>query len=913
MNQKAILQLDTNGHTSLINKLIVSSDKRYLISASDDKSIRVWDTKTKNEVKKILGEITPDSGKIFAIALSPNDKYLATAGFLKNNEIRIYDFKSGKLLQLLKSHTNIISDLKFSKDGKFLVSASDDESIKIWEVKSWKLNKAFYSHINYAPKQVEIFKILNEYRILSVESDNKAYLYSLEIELNSFKANHELLYVAISDKFIAICGYERKIYIFDLELNLLQTIESKTKPSGLAFSPNGKYLLSGKSSYPNECNIYETTTFRKISNFTKHNDLVKAVTFLDDEVAITAGGENNEIYFWDIKTEEELAKIEGVGNTIWSVGIKGNLIGFGNSWTASKGQSKLQKCFDLKKLQILIDVNFNEFDRNKINYLNYYLKDSIGGKYEYDDAVLKILQDEKTIATIIRDSTNGYRHRCYSFYKDKIISGGSHGNLIAYNLDGMEIAKFIGHTDDIWSIAIEDATLVSGGSDQIIKLWNLEELDSKSEIYPFLNLFVSKDDEWILWSEEGYYTSSLKGDKYVGYYINRGEDKEAEFFSSDKFFDELYRPNVIEAIVENKNKEITLTSKNKKIKKKVIEKEALPPKVILLSEAYLEIENKDITLEFEIEPKNEIKEIEIFLNGREIKKIKEIKDKYFEKIEINNSESYIQIFAKGKYRSEPTNITIKRKIIEHLPKPNLYILSIGVSEYKNRDYNLKYADSDAEAITRIFKLQEKYLYNRVEVKLLKNQDATKDNILDELDWLEKEVTQKDVAILFLAGHGINDHKGAYYFLNYEVELNRLRRTATKWIEFEDIVKTLPSKVLLLIDTCHAGAIMGNRKRDIVGAIKELMSTGSGQIIMSATTGGSYSLEDEEWEHGVFTKAIIEALEEFKACKSSNKKTITIKDLEHYVTHRVKELTGGEQKPTTIIPESVPDFPIVYKR
>ena len=69
---EAILQLDTGGHKATIRDILVTSDGRYIISASDDKTIRVWDSQTLRETRKILGQIGSGSeGKIYAIALSP--------------------------------------------------------------------------------------------------------------------------------------------------------------------------------------------------------------------------------------------------------------------------------------------------------------------------------------------------------------------------------------------------------------------------------------------------------------------------------------------------------------------------------------------------------------------------------------------------------------------------------------------------------------------------------------------------------------------------------------------------------------------------------------------------------------------------------------------------------------------------
>jgi uncharacterized caspase-like protein len=169
-----------------------------------------------------------------------------------------------------------------------------------------------------------------------------------------------------------------------------------------------------------------------------------------------------------------------------------------------------------------------------------------------------------------------------------------------------------------------------------------------------------------------------------------------------------------------------------------------------------------------------------------------------------------------------------------------------------------------------------------------------------------------VAIIFIAGHGVNDDNGNFYFLSHEADLNKLRRTAVRFIHFEDIIKTLPSKVILLADACHSGNIMGNMRRDMTGAIKSIINSGIGQIIMTATTGSGYSYENQDWGHGAFTKALIEGLGTQIKADYDNDNSVSVKEIDLYVTTRVKQLTKGKQKPTTIIPSSVPDFVLVHK-
>jgi uncharacterized caspase-like protein len=208
----------------------------------------------------------------------------------------------------------------------------------------------------------------------------------------------------------------------------------------------------------------------------------------------------------------------------------------------------------------------------------------------------------------------------------------------------------------------------------------------------------------------------------------------------------------------------------------------------------------------------------------------------------------------------------------------------------------------------MFKAQEGKIYKSVHTKTLLNDKATSDDILDGLDWIDKEATSRDVVILFIAGHGVNDDKGNYYFLSHEANTDRLRRTALKWTEIQDTINGLPSKVILLADTCHSGNIAGGTRRSITSAVKSIISSGSGSIIMTATTGSGYSYEQKEWGHGAFTKALLEGIAQTKA-DYDHDDSISIKEIDLFITTRVKELTHGKQKPTTITPRSIPDFVI----
>jgi WD40 repeat protein len=206
--------------------------------------------------------------------------------------------------------------------------------------------------------------------------------------------------------------------------------KSGAKPKGLAYSSNGEFLMAGSGSTPNNVNIYSVKRkYKKIQSFKKHKNLTMAVAFLDNSTAISGGGTNFEIYIWDIATGAVKRKIEGVGASIWSVGVEGDSIAWGNEDDCSgKNCSKLQKSINLKNFSIRSSVNQN-FKRISTTNGAYSLIHRRGGMLNLPDGILDIKKSGKTIASIIRGSTNGYRHGCYGFYQNYIISGGANGQL----------------------------------------------------------------------------------------------------------------------------------------------------------------------------------------------------------------------------------------------------------------------------------------------------------------------------------------------------------------------------------------------------------------------------------------------------------------------------------------------------
>jgi hypothetical protein len=245
-------------------------------------------------------------------------------------------------------------------------------------------------------------------------------------------------------------------------------------------------------------------------------------------------------------------------------------------------------------------------------------------------------------------------------------------------------------------------------------------------------------------------------------------------------------------------------------------------------------------------------------------------------------------------------------------KPKLYVLAVGISAYKDSELALEYASKDADDFAKAFMRQQGGLYEQVTVQILLDGMATRDRILDGLQWLQRQTTAKDVAILFLAGHGIDDpSNGVYYFLPHDADHSAVMRSMISQQSLQTVLRSIAGKTLLFLDTCHAANVMngaqGRAVSNISHLINELAEVDNGLVVYAAASGRQLSQESRRWNNGVFTKAVVEGLSGRAAYHAD--RPITAQMLNLYVSERVKELTGGVQTPIMVTSKQLADFPL----
>jgi hypothetical protein len=275
-------------------------------------------------------------------------------------------------------------------------------------------------------------------------------------------------------------------------------------------------------------------------------------------------------------------------------------------------------------------------------------------------------------------------------------------------------------------------------------------------------------------------------------------------------------------------------------------------------------------------------------------------------VPIPPEDCQISVWAEvGAQRGEPARLRLMwagRRQVPREQMPSLYLLAIGVGEvYSGGLRKLAFPAKDARDLVKVFKAQEGRLFRRVDERMLLEEQATPQNVRKGLDWLRRSATQSDVAVLFLAGHGVLDARtGGYYFAPPEWDVSNPDSTMISGALIQQTLRSIPGKVLVFLDTCHAGALTSELavrgEADVSRFVQELITAGSGRVVFTAAGAGASSLEKKEWSNGAFTKAVVEGLGGRADPLRSGRITVSMLDV--YVSDRVKELTGGQQAPTT---------------
>ncbi|MBP2291722.1 caspase family protein [Azospirillum rugosum] len=234
------------------------------------------------------------------------------------------------------------------------------------------------------------------------------------------------------------------------------------------------------------------------------------------------------------------------------------------------------------------------------------------------------------------------------------------------------------------------------------------------------------------------------------------------------------------------------------------------------------------------------------------------------------------------------------------PGARLHVLTVGIDNYgeKAKGLGLTYAAKDARDVMAALDGEQGTPYGKVLAQSLTDKDATRGGILDALSAMRagmrgSDPTQ-DLVVILLSGHGaVID--GEFHVIAHGVDTLQPSRMAAASLSLSELrrqVELLAQKgrVLLLLDTCHSGAVGGTRAPNAKALSAAL--AGSNVTVITSSSADQKSYESARWGHGAFTFALLEAFG--KVADTDRNGMISASELVAHLAKRVPDLTEGAQ-------------------
>src|SRR5919199_6515276 len=286
-----VCALMLGGHNLSVQAVAIAADGKRTISASYDKTLKIWDTDTGRELRTLTGHTGPVRG----VAIAPDGLTAISAS--DDNTLKIWDIETGSELQTLTGHTNSVRGVAIAPDGITAISASDDNTLKIWDLASGSELRTLTGHTN-SVRQVAIAP--DGKRAISASEDNTLKVWNLlsGTELRTLTDTGYGRAVAMApDGDLAMSVPQlNTLKIWDTETGReLQTLtEDSSFVSAVAIAPDGKRVVS--ASWDHTLRIWALASGKEIASFTGDNGF-NCSAIAPDGVTVVAGGQSGPPHF----------------------------------------------------------------------------------------------------------------------------------------------------------------------------------------------------------------------------------------------------------------------------------------------------------------------------------------------------------------------------------------------------------------------------------------------------------------------------------------------------------------------------------------------------------------------------------------------------------------------------------------
>lgn len=866
-------------HTASVITAQFSNDNNYVVTASEDRTAKIWDIKN-GSLKKVLAK---HKDRLYSARFSPDGSKVVTAS--KDRVAMIWNIADENVLQLTGHGASVLS-AQFTLDGKKIITTSFDTTARIWDAESGHPDAVLRGHGRT--------------------------VFSAALSSDSTR--------------LVTASYDGTAKIWDIESrNLIITLAGHTNwVYSAMYSADGKKIVTATDD--KAIKVWDAVTGSLLANLKGHKDWVYFAMFSPDGRKIVSTSRDKTIKIWDVATGEEdlnfRAKdmrqfsdyspdgskiVFATGNN--SIQIIDTLTWDTVSSSIRHSQMRIAK-FSSDGQRIITasgDSTARVWDLATSNLLH-----TLKG---HDDAVLfaAYSPDNRTIVTtssdqtailwdssgIARDTLIGHADKVTyaSFSSDskKLVTASEDETARIWDVKTGDLLTILkGHTDWVNTAQFdaEGKKVITASGDNTVKVWNA---DNGNLLYTF---FAVDSTDYLVVDANNHFDGSENARNML--YFTCG----SEVVSLDQVKDELWVPNLAEEL-----------NAGRVVKSKTLSQ----LDVCGLIPEVTSIEGDPGKFSFTITARRGgLGDVVLFVNGIEARRYNKTQ---LDSLPGNYAVSIAKDSLTGYFiAGEENSVTLKAYTGDNLissPEAkiniekdsstvtsNLYAVMVGTSTYKENsnsaerlfdtNISLNYPAIDARTVSQTLAVAARKMLNtdgkeHVFMYNLTTDSAdvlkpNKKNIKLVLDSIGKMATANDILLIFLSGHGVMDESGdrkRFYYMTADASslldekaypvVGISTDTLAEWIRPKNI---RAQKRILILDACHSGQAINDLLVSNVQQSNAALETGdrshmikdmdrlnekSGLFVLSASASTKSAFESDKYAHGYLTYSLLKAI------------------------------------------------------
>jgi len=293
------------GHKNAVNAVAVTPDGRYAISASDDKTLKVWELASGRTVHTLAGH----RNVVNAVAVTPDGRYAVSGS--DDKTLKVWELASGRPVHTLAGHGGCVNAVAITPDGRYVVSGSDDKTLKVWDLASgW----AVHTLVGHKERVMVVAVTADGHYVVSRSGDYRLIVWELATGRTVQTSPGGVWGVTITpDGQYGVLGlFDDTLGIWELASGRVvhTLVGHKYTASAVAVTLDSQYAVSG--ALDGELRVWELASGRTVHTLEGHRHLVSTVVVTPDgRYAVSATDGDKTLQVWELASGREVQALEG--------------------------------------------------------------------------------------------------------------------------------------------------------------------------------------------------------------------------------------------------------------------------------------------------------------------------------------------------------------------------------------------------------------------------------------------------------------------------------------------------------------------------------------------------------------------------------------------------------------------------